>query len=158
MSSTEEIENCLMCIGRVTHSAAAIDMMLCNVFRIISGLDNETTISIYYMPDSAALKFRLLRLMMDKHCDDEETALIEDMIEHGETANGNRKELAHSFLHIETDKSLRRIYPRDRQQRKQVTVGYLRDHVNPTLNAMREAGDLYAQLCNKRKVSPELLF
>ncbi len=147
-----------MCMGRVTHSAAFVDMMLCNVFRIISGLDNETTIAIYYMPDSAKLKFRLLQHMMKKNRDDEETALIEEMIKHAKTANSHRNELAHSFLHIETDKSLRRIYPRDRQQHKQITNGYLETHLNPTLNAMREAGDLYAQLCDKRKVSPLLQF
>lgn len=158
MSNAEEIETYQMCIGQVTHSAASIDMMLCNVFRVISGLDNETAIAIYYMPDSAELKFRLLRNMMQIHCDGKEKTLIEDIINHAKTANGHRNELAHSFLHVETDKSLRRIYPRDRQQRKPVTTALLNGHLDPTLNAMREAGSLYADLCDKRKVPPLLQF
>ena len=157
-NNSTKIEKYLLCIGQVTHSAAAIDMMLCNVFRIISGFDNATAIAIYYMPDGTPLKIRLLRHMISVHCDAEEETLINRMIKHAQTANGHRNEMAHSFLHIETDKSLTRIYPRDRQQHKQITNAYLDAQVTPTLNAMREAGDLYAELCNKRKVSFVLQF
>ena len=151
-------DDCLNCIGKVSHNASTVDMILCNVFRVISGFDSEIAISIYYTPDASTVKFGLITNLMKIHCDKEEQELIRGIIKKATKTNKIRNELAHSFLHISHTHGLQRVRPRDEQPRKRVTVTGLQASTDATKNYVIQANQLFGRLCEKRGVPIQLQF
>lgn len=151
-------DDCLNCIGRVSHNAATIDMILCNVFRIISELDAEPAIALYYTPDASTVKFGLITNLMKLRCDEEEQNIIEDMFSHTRKTNKIRNDLGHSFLHQSHTHGLQRIRPRDKKPRKTITKRGLQSTTDKTMKYVLETAHMFTQLCEKRGVRNQLLF
>jgi len=151
-------DDCLNCIGKVSHNASLIDMVLCNVFRIVSGFDSDIAITIYYTPDASTVKFNLITKLMRKQCDKEEQGIINGIVASANKANKIRNELAHSFLHQSPTHGLQRVRPRDKQPKKPFTVAYLQSSTDDSMSHVLEAAHMYVQLCKKRGVPPQLKF
>jgi len=159
MSKIASEEDCFNCIGKVSHNASLLDMLLCNVFRITSGFDKQTAETIYYAPDATPVKFGLInRMLRVKQCTEEERDLINSIMESGKSAHTIRNEFAHSFLYKAPKKGLQRIRPRDKQSTKPFTEKYLQTSAADSMRYVLEAAHMYVQLCKKRGVSIELQF
>lgn len=146
------VDDYLICIGNVSHHASAIDMVLCNVFRIISGLDTETAIALFYTPDASTVKFGLIKNLIKIRCNKEEQGLINDMISNSRKTNSIRNEMAHSFFHKTPTEDIYQIRLRHRQPRKPIPLAYLQSNSETTKKYVIEAVELYGQLCDKREV------
>ena len=134
-------------------------MLLCNVFRIISGFDKQTAEIIYYTPDATTIKFGLInRMLQKKLCNEEDRDLINGIMESAKSVNSIRNEFAHSFLYDAPNKGLQRIRPRDKQSTKPFTEKYLQTSTDNSMRHVLEAAHMYVQLCEKRGIPHQLQF
>lgn len=84
--------------GRILQNAALNEHLLCLAFRTISGCEMKLASAIFYTLDSLPAKKSLLMRVLEVKGDAEDKRIIKTLIDAAETANNQRKQIAHAIL------------------------------------------------------------
>lgn len=151
--STEDDENEYFKItGQIVHFATMADSILAEAFGVIAECNPAVSGAIYYTLDAITAKEKLVTRVAKLACDDEERALIREIIAAVKIANNQRTEVAHSM--IAQGKPPTRYKPRHNTH-KPITRPYLDTLLTETLTALNRADRAYRRLLEKRGIPQE---
>jgi hypothetical protein len=151
----------LTTVGKLTHNAAITDIVLFCAFNVLVGCSRGVGRAIYYAFDSISAKGRLVRRVAQATGDDQDLAIVEEIISAADAAHGPRNELAHASLTAPDDgdpgKPWQRLNPKAmKQPMRPVTIAYLKSLKDPSGAAVVSAHAAFRRFCEKRGVPPDL--
>ena len=144
-------------VGQVVVNAAAIDVIMCSTFRVLSGCGIPIANAIFFAFDSLPGRRTLLSRVADLG-DAQERKLTEGIIAAVEKSNNQRKQVAHALLLFQTqtsDSEFTAFSPKSGQLRHP-TKDSLENLLTETRRAFQEAHQLFVELCQKRGLPPKV--
>ena len=144
-------------IGRATHHAALIDLIVMNALRVACSYDFHDLHAIYYAPDAFSTRAKIVRnLLKIRNAHPVITGIVNAIIEQAEIANGRRNELAHSSLLV-TEKGHVRLNMRNILHSAQpVTWAYIHTAMGQIETAYVSAQSKFSELCDLLKVQHDI--
>jgi hypothetical protein len=148
----ESDEYCLW-VGKIIHAASLAEMYLFSTFLLLTRINFDMARAIYYALDAITAKVGVTRRVAETaKCDQQEMALVDEIIKQVKKANDQRNEFAHAVIATDVlsgDKTRLRLKQLT-QNPEPLNRGYLKEKLRLTEAAAKAAALTFVQLVQLR--------